>query len=74
VELEMTSNRIVLFIIPFNIKLKTLTDGVTFVNYSKQNDLTVPLSGLHFWLRHFATSWRVTGSRLDEVNEFVQFT
>jgi hypothetical protein len=26
------------------------------------------------WLRHNATSWKVAGSRRDEVNEFFQFT
>jgi hypothetical protein len=27
-----------------------------------------------YWIRHYATSWKVSGLRPDEVNEFVQFT
>jgi hypothetical protein len=26
------------------------------------------------WLRHYATSWKVVGSRRNNVNEFFQFT
>jgi hypothetical protein len=27
-----------------------------------------------WWLRHYATGWKIMGSRPDELNEFLKFT
>jgi hypothetical protein len=42
--------------------------------YFLRRSYTISPSQYRSWLRYYATSWKVAGSRPDEVTEFFQFT